>query len=78
MAPRPVPTSSAVGVASPSAHGQAMTSTATAAVKPCCQPVVSPQASRFTSAIDEDDGDEDGGDAVGEPLHRVPCRSAPR
>ena len=30
-APRPVPTSSAVGVASPSAHGQAMMSTATAA-----------------------------------------------
>ena len=31
-APRPVPTSSAVGVASPSAHGQAMISTATPAV----------------------------------------------
>ena len=31
-APRPVPTSSAVGVASPIAHGQAMISTATAAV----------------------------------------------
>ena len=31
-APRPVPTSSAVGVASPSAHGQAITRTATAAV----------------------------------------------
>ena len=31
-APRPVPTMSAVGVASPSAHGQAMISTATAAV----------------------------------------------
>ena len=31
-APRPVPTSSAVGVASPSAQGQAMISTATAAV----------------------------------------------
>ena len=32
-APRPVPTSSAVGVARPSAHGQAMIRTATAAVK---------------------------------------------
>ena len=32
-APRPVPTSRAVGVASPSAHGQAMIRTATAAVK---------------------------------------------
>ena len=31
-APRPVPTISAIGVASPSAHGQAMISTATAAV----------------------------------------------
>ena len=31
-APRPVPTSSAVGVARPSAHGQAMISTATAAL----------------------------------------------
>ena len=31
-APRPVPTMSAVGVASPSAQGQAMISTATAAV----------------------------------------------
>ncbi len=31
-APRPVPTSSAVGVARPSAHGHAMTSTATAAL----------------------------------------------
>ena len=31
-APRPVPTISAVGVASPSAHGQAMISTDTAAL----------------------------------------------
>ena len=38
-AARPVPTSSAVGVASPRAHGQAITSTATAAVNP---PVGSP------------------------------------
>ena len=35
-AARPDPTSSAVGVASPSAQGQAMTSTATAAVKAAC------------------------------------------
>ncbi len=32
-APRPVPTSRAVGVARPSAHGQAMINTDTAAVK---------------------------------------------
>lgn len=37
-APRPVPTSSAVGVARPSAHGQAMMSTATAAVNAACSP----------------------------------------
>ncbi len=38
-APRPVPTMSAVGVASPSAHGQAMISTATAAVNAADQPL---------------------------------------
>lgn len=37
-APRPVPTMSAVGVASPSAQGQAMISTATAAVKAAVSP----------------------------------------
>ena len=37
-APRPVPTSSAVGVARPSAHGQAMISTATAAVNAAVAP----------------------------------------
>ena len=41
-APRPVPTSSAVGVASPSAHGQAMISTATAAVKAAAAPAPVP------------------------------------
>ena len=41
-APRPVPTSSAVGVASPSAHGQAMISTATAAVKAKVRPSPAP------------------------------------
>ncbi len=35
-APRPVPTSSAVGVANPRAQGQAMISTATAAAKAAC------------------------------------------
>ncbi len=41
-APRPVPTSSAVGVARPRAHGQAMISTATAAVKADVQPAPVP------------------------------------
>ena len=43
-APRPVPTMSAVGVARPRAHGQATTSTATAAVK--AAPAVAPKASQ--------------------------------
>ena len=46
-APRPVPTSSAVGVASPSAQGQAMISTATAAVNAAAAPA--PAASQNTS-----------------------------
>ena len=41
-APRPVPTSSAVGVARPSAHGQAMISTATAAVNAVVAPSPAP------------------------------------
>ena len=40
-APRPVPTSNAVGVASPSAHGQAMISTATAAANAFVAPAPS-------------------------------------
>ena len=49
-APRPVPTISAVGVASPSAHGQAMMSTATAAVNAnvALSPVPSQNASVAT------------------------------
>ena len=60
-APRPVPTSSAVGVASPSAHGQAMISTATALVNAASagEPAISQPAS-VPSAMTEDDGDEDG------------------
>ena len=51
-APRPVPTSSAVGVARPSAHGQAMISTATAAVNATsgCAPVPSQNASVATAS----------------------------
>ena len=47
-APRPAPTIRAVGVASPSAHGQAMISTATAAIRP---PVASPTASHQTAKV---------------------------
>ena len=70
LAPRPVPTSSAVGVARPSAQGHAMISTATAA----------PNGGRGAGAGDEpgregrgrehdDDRHEDRRDAVREPLH---------
>ena len=51
-APRPVPTSSAVGVARPSAHGHAMMRTATAAVNDACtSPVRSSHASSVSMAI---------------------------
>ena len=69
-APRPVPTISAVGVARPSAHGQAMISTATAAVN-AARPAVAgaePEAEGGDGERDHD-GHEDPGDPVGEPLH---------
>ena len=69
-APRPVPTSSAVGVARPSAQGQAMISTATAAAN--ARPV-SPapiQKPSVAAAIAMHDRHEDRRDAVGEPLDR--------
>ena len=51
-APRPVPTMSAVGVARPSAHGQAMISTATEAVKASLAfPVTASQPTAVASAI---------------------------
>ena len=50
-APRPVPTMSAVGVASPSAQGHAMTMTATAAVNAAV--VVAPKASHPASVSTE-------------------------
>ena len=50
-APRPVPTISAVGVASPSAHGQAMISTATAAVK--ASVALPPNASQASSVASD-------------------------
>ena len=70
-APRPVPTISAVGVASPSAQGQAMISTATAAVN--AKLALSPVPSQNPSVAERErdhDGHEDAGDAVGEALDR--------
>jgi hypothetical protein len=69
-APRPVPTISAVGVARPSAQGQAMMSTATAAVNAAPRPLpgADPEAQRRDGEADHH-GHEDAGDAVGQPLH---------
>ncbi len=71
-APRPVPTSSAVGVASPRAHGQAMISTATAAVN-AARPsspsaAVQPEAEGADGQGDHD-RHEHGRDPVGQALH---------
>ena len=69
-APRPVPTISAVGVASPSAHGQAMMSTATAAVnaKLALSPAPSQKPSVATARA-MTTGTKTPDDAVGEPLN---------
>ena len=68
-APRPVPTSSAIGVARPSAHGHAMISTATAFAKAtsAAAPAISQPASvRERQPITT--GHEHGGDPVGQAL----------
>ena len=72
-APRPVATITAVGTASPIAHGQAMMSTATAAAKARTAGAASAatnQTTKVAIAIDEHDRHEDPADAVGEPLDR--------
>ncbi len=56
-APRPVPTMRAVGVARPSAHGQAMISTATAAVNAAAvSPVTASHAPKVATAISSTTG----------------------
>ena len=69
-APRPVPTSSAVGVARPRAQGQAMISTATAAVNAVGGLAGAEPEPEGADGEGDDDGDEHGGDLVGEPLDR--------
>ena len=69
-APRPVPTSSAVGVARPSAHGQAMISTATAAVNALDDGrAVGEPPAECADRERDDDGDEHRRDAIGDALH---------
>ena len=65
------PTSSAVGVARPSAHGQAMISTATAALTASSDaaPAPEPEPERRHRQPDHD-RDEHPGDPVGQPLRR--------
>src|SRR3984893_2271727 len=69
-APRPVPTRIAVGVARPIAHGQAMISTATAAVNADAAdpPAGGQPADQRHGGDREHDGNEHGGDAVREAL----------
>ena len=68
-APRPVPTISAVGVARPSAQGQAMISTATAAVNAAVGPPPAQQPAGEREQRQRDhDRHEDRRDPVGEPL----------
>ena len=72
-APSPVPTMTAVGVASPRAHGQAMTRTETklsSARLKTGSGTRNYQTAKVTRADPEDDGDEDGGDLVRQPLDR--------
>ena len=58
-------------MARPSAHGQAITSTLTAAVIAASASLpVSSQATKVATAITEHDRDEHGGDLVGQPLDR--------
>ena len=78
-APRPTEATSAAGIARPSAHGQATTRTATAALQPCAagRPVPSQKPSVATARVITQ-GHEDGGDPVGEPLRARLARLRPR
>ena len=69
-AARPVPTMIPSGVARPSAHGQAMINTATAAVNASSTlPVIESQAMSVVIGDADRHRDEHGGDTVGEALH---------
>ena len=70
-APRPTPTMMETGVASPSAHGQAMMRTATATTRACASRGSGPTSAHTANATDrdgDDDGNEDGRDPVRHPL----------
>ena len=68
---RPVPTIMATGVARPMAHGHATSNTATPLSTAVPKfPSSSHHARKVTAAADQDDGDEDGTDPVGQLLQR--------
>ncbi len=71
-APRPMPTMTAVGVASPRAQGQAMTRTEISVVraKRNVWPTMKIPAEESDDGDGQDDRDEDRDHAVGEALHR--------
>ena len=72
-APRPTPTMIDIGVASPSAQGQAMISTLTAATRPNAIRGSGPNNAQTPKAMQRDDDHrrhEPAGDLVGEPLDR--------
>ena len=80
-APRPVPTMIDIGVARPSAHGQAMMSTATALTSACARRGSGPNAAQTrtsTTATAIDGRHEPAGDGVGQPLDRRARCAAPR
>ena len=68
-APRPVPTMMAVGVASPSAHGQAMISTATAFTMAVANGAKNSQRAKVSSAAASTPSGEIAAHHVGQPRH---------
>ena len=75
-APRPTPTMIDIGVARPSAQGQAMISTVTAATRPNARRGSGPNAAQAAKASNRHGDDrrhEPAGDLVGEPLDRRPA-----
>ena len=71
-APRPTATVSAAGTASPMAHGQAMTSTATVLARANAGNELRSTSLGSESRKQQHRGHKDGAGAVGQPLHRRP------
>ncbi len=79
LAPRPTPTMMDIGVARPSAQGQAMIRTATAAMRPCANRGSGPTSIQINEGQDGDrdhHGDEPAGHFVRKPLNGSADRCA--